>query len=108
MFRHRSDEPTSITDGIADNSHDGQLDSNEDGDKQVWPLFRGNSVFVFNSQKDNVKGVGAMEKKKSKSVAGAKQSNRRKMKRVEISNNSITNYFTGSSSNQTKLSSSRS
>ena len=106
MFRHRSDEPTSITDGIADNSHDGQLDSNEDGDKQVWPLFRGNSIFVFNSQKDNVNRTGAkIEKRKPKSVAGAKQSNRKRKKRVEISNNSITNYFTGSSSNQTKSSS---
>ena len=91
---NRSEEQVSITDRVADNSLDGQLASNEDRDMQVWPLFRANSVFVFNSTNDNVKGVGAkIERKKFKSVVGTKQKNRKK--RVENSNNSITNYFTG-------------
>ena len=46
---NRSEEQVSITDRVAENSLDGQLASNEDRDMQVWPLFRANSVFVFNS-----------------------------------------------------------
>ena len=92
---NRSDEPVSITEGVADSSLDDQSASKEDGDKQIWPLFKANSIFVFNSKKEDVKGLGPkMERKKSKSVAGTTKNRK---KRVEISNNSITNYFTTNS-----------
>ena len=80
---NRSDEPVSITEGVADSSLDDQSASKEDGDKQIWPLFKANSIFVFNSKKEDVKGLGPkMERKKSKSVAGTTKNRK---KRVEIS-----------------------
>ena len=97
---NRSDEPVSSTIGVADNNTDGQIASDKDRDQQLWPLFRASSVFVFNTQKDDVKGVGGkIERKKVKSV-GTNQRNNRK-KRVEISNNSISNYFKTSSRGST-------
>ena len=97
---NRSEEQVSITDRVADNSLDGQLASNEDRDMQVWPLFRANSVFVFNSM--SKESGPKLRERNLKVLLVLNKRIGRKGSRIQIIPLQITSR--ASASNQTKFS----